>query len=117
MTVLQKAYDEAYNKGKLDGLKYQAVPQPVYQRPNETGGATQLAAYVAHATARGYYEAGPVEVEMTSFRPQPATRPTGPRLESAYHGQHSRLPPHDQPACRVRPGPLFDPLGVAKKPL
>lgn len=59
--VIQAAYTEGYNKGRADvGLnKFKGgVPIPVFERPQKTGGATQLAAYVSHAMALGYYEAG-----------------------------------------------------------
>jgi len=59
-TVLQGAYSGAYRKGEGDiaQRKYSAPASPVFQKPGKTGGATQLAAYLAHAVAQGYYDAG-----------------------------------------------------------
>lgn len=58
--VLQKGYSDAYQSGVLDigKNKYAAPAQPNFTRPTQTGGATQLAAYLAHAVASGYYDAG-----------------------------------------------------------
>jgi hypothetical protein len=94
-SVLQTAYQDAYNRGKQDylGKKYQQVSRPVLQKPSETGGATQLAAYVAHATALGYYEGGP-EVELTSF---PGTRVSPPPI-------------------RPRPGSVTPPAPIPPRP-
>jgi len=58
--VLQTAYTNAYRKGESDiaQKKYAAPRPPVFQKPAQTGGATQLAAYLANAVAQGYYDAG-----------------------------------------------------------
>ena len=58
--VLQNAYSQAYRKGETDiaQKKYTAPRQPVFQKPTQPGGATQLAAYMANAVAQGYYDAG-----------------------------------------------------------
>ena len=58
--VLQKAYGDAHAQGKLDisRNKYSAPPSPTFQRPSQTGGATQLGAFMANAVAQGYYDAG-----------------------------------------------------------
>ena len=58
--VLQKAYSDAFASGKTDvgRNKYNVVPLPVFKKPTLTGGATLLAAYLAHALAQGYYDAG-----------------------------------------------------------
>jgi len=59
-SVLQGAYTEAYQKGEADIArnKYSAPASPMLQKPGKTGGATQLAAYLAHAVAQGYYDSG-----------------------------------------------------------
>jgi flagellar biosynthesis/type III secretory pathway protein FliH len=59
--VIQAAYTEGRNKGQADvgmGKFKGGVPAPEFARPKKPGGATQLAAYVSHAMALGYYEAG-----------------------------------------------------------
>ncbi|MGH9587379.1 MAG: hypothetical protein ACRD3F_10535 [Acidobacteriaceae bacterium] len=58
--VLQSAYTDAYRKGEGDiaQKKYSAPRQPVFLKPTQPGGATQLAAYMANAVAQGYYDAG-----------------------------------------------------------
>ena len=59
-SMLQAAYQEAYRKGEaaVAQNKYSAPPAPTFRQPDKTGGATMLAAYLAHATAQGYYDAG-----------------------------------------------------------
>lgn len=58
--VLQASYSGAYQKGEADigKGKYAAPPAPTFQKPSMSGGATQLAAYMAHAVAQGYYDSG-----------------------------------------------------------
>lgn len=59
--VIQASYLEGYNKGLLDvgtGKFKGGVSCPEFSRPKKPGGATQLAAYVSHALALGYYNAG-----------------------------------------------------------
>lgn len=58
--VLQTAYKGAYQNGEADIAKnkYTAPPTPTFRKPDKPGGATQLAAYLAHAVAQGYYDAG-----------------------------------------------------------
>lgn len=58
--MLQQAYNDANAAGKADMSKkeYSAPPSPTFQKPQQPGGATQLAAYLAHAAAQGYYDAG-----------------------------------------------------------
>lgn len=58
--VLQSAYSAAYQKGDTDVKqnKYSSPGSPTFQKPAKTGGATQLAAYLAHAVAQGYYDSG-----------------------------------------------------------
>lgn len=58
--VLQNAYKGAYQNGEADiaKSKYTAPPTPTFRKPDKPGGATQLAAYLAHAVAQGYYDAG-----------------------------------------------------------
>ncbi len=58
--VLQKGYTDAYQSGVADvgRNKYAAPALPNFTKPPQTGGATQLAAYLAHAVALGYYDAG-----------------------------------------------------------
>ena len=97
--VLDTAYEEAYRKGRQDSLgnRHPKLPRPIFQMPVETGGATQLAAYVAHATALGYYEGGPEvesgrEIEMTTFPRQPAIRVTGPPNPQPPTPQRSAVP-------------------------
>lgn len=67
--VLQKGYADAYANGKTDigRNKYNALPLPVFKAPAVTGGATLLAAYLAHALAQGYYDAGN---QMSITRPR-----------------------------------------------
>lgn len=59
-SVLQSAYTGAYQNGETDIArnKYTAPPMPTFRKPDKPGGATQLAAYLAHAVAQGYYDAG-----------------------------------------------------------
>lgn len=59
-SVLQKAYDTAYMKGVADvgAKKYKALATTTFNKPDaKVGGATQLAAYLANATAMGYQDA------------------------------------------------------------
>lgn len=59
--VIQAAYTEGHTRGLSDvGLnKFKGgVSSPEFKTPAKSGGATQLAAYVSHAMALGYYEAG-----------------------------------------------------------
>lgn len=59
--VLQTAYYEAQRKGETDitQKKYTAPGWPEFKKPDsKAGGATQIAAYLAHAVAQGYYDAG-----------------------------------------------------------
>lgn len=59
--VLQTAYYDAQRKGDADvsQKKYTAPGWPEFKKPDaRAGGATQLAAYLAHAVAQGYYDAG-----------------------------------------------------------
>jgi hypothetical protein len=58
--VLERAYAEGYAKGQNDITKnkYAKPGQPQFQAPTKPGGATQLAAYVAHALSQGYYDSG-----------------------------------------------------------
>jgi len=59
-TVLQNSYSGAYSSGEGDIAKgkYSAPARPTFQKPGKTGGATLLAAYMAHAVAQGYFDAG-----------------------------------------------------------
>jgi hypothetical protein len=60
--VLDHAYDAAFAQGKTDcqSNKYRTMAKPEFIQPSKSGGATQLAAYLAHATAMGYYDAAPI---------------------------------------------------------
>ncbi len=78
--VLQAAYQEAYKKGEGDITKgkYSAPPNPgSVQKPAKPGGATQLAAYLAHAVLQGYYDSGN-RGPMRMQPPQPLGRHTPP---------------------------------------
>lgn len=82
-TVLQTAHTDAYRKGETDiaQKKYTAPRAPVFQKPAQPGGATQLAAYMANAVAQGYYDAGnrgPVALPRGAASPPP--RPGFPPL-------------------------------------
>lgn len=79
--VLQKGYSDAYASGKTDigTNKYNVLPSPVLKMPDKSGGATMLAAYLAHALAQGYYDAGN-EISTTRPRSNAVTAmPTRPR--------------------------------------
>lgn len=69
--VLQSAYTDAYRKGENDinQKKYAAPRPPVFQKPSQPGGATQLAAYLANAVAQGYYDAGNRGPQIGAARP------------------------------------------------
>jgi hypothetical protein len=56
--VLQKGYADAYHKGESDFSKHSYNPQatPKFRKPDKQDGATQLAAYLAHAVALGYHD-------------------------------------------------------------
>jgi hypothetical protein len=72
--VLNKAYDDGFNKGKTDvtAKKYAAAPEPKLGT-KQGGGATQLANRMARALAQGYYDAG-------NTGPKIAARPAAPGL-------------------------------------
>lgn len=67
--VLQKGYADAYMAGKTDigRNKYNALPLPVFKQATMPGGASLLAAHLAHAVAQGYYDAGN---EISTTRPR-----------------------------------------------
>lgn len=84
--VLQKGYADAYASGKTDiGMKkYSILPLPVLKMPEKNGGATLLAAYLAHALAQGYYDAGN-EMSITRPRSNAVTEmPTRPRSNAIF---------------------------------
>lgn len=69
--VIQAAYTEGYRKGEADvsAKKFKGgVSSPEFKSPVKTGGATQLAAFVSHAMALGYYDAGNTGPELTRPR-------------------------------------------------
>ncbi|MGO9894313.1 MAG: hypothetical protein ACLPX8_08895 [Bryobacteraceae bacterium] len=59
-SVLQAGYQGGYGKGEGDIAKnkYAMPGVPQFRRPDKPGAATQLAAYLAHAVAQGYYDSG-----------------------------------------------------------
>lgn len=68
--ILQAAYKGAYLNGEADiaKKKYTAPPTPTFRKPEKPGGATQLAAYLAHAVAQGYYDSGNRGPQLTRPR-------------------------------------------------
>ncbi|HEV2136440.1 MAG TPA: hypothetical protein VGR47_19610 [Terracidiphilus sp.] len=80
-SVLQSGYGEAYKNGEADIAKnkYSAPPSPVMKRADKPGGATQLAAYLAHAVAQGYYDAGNRGPQVMAKMAAPVPPPRPPR--------------------------------------
>jgi hypothetical protein len=124
--VLQAACDEACTKGIDDYIANKVPPnlnRPDLKKPPETaGGATKLAAYVAHATALGYFygtrdpvfapdrPARPTRMPWTPppIPPRSTKVPMGPPPIPARPTNVPTLPP-PRPA-RPTNVPDFDPL-------
>lgn len=79
-SILQSAYSGAYQSGEGDIAKnkYSAPQTPIFQKPAKTGGATMLAAYLAHAVAQGYYDAGNRGPQIGRARAGAVTMPPAP---------------------------------------
>jgi hypothetical protein len=80
-SVLQTAYGGAYKNGEADIAKnkYAAPATPVFKKADKPGGATQLAAYLAHAVAQGYYDAGNRGPQVMGRTTAPVPPPRPPR--------------------------------------
>ena len=78
--VLQAGYQNSYAKGEADIAKnkYGKPPVPQFKRPDKPGAATQLAAYLAHAVAQGYYDSGNRGPQITRPRAGAVTGPPPP---------------------------------------
>ena len=79
-SVLQAGYQGGYGKGEGDLAKnkYTAPPMPQFKRPDKPGAATQLAAYLAHAVAQGYYDSGNRGPQIGRARAGAVSVPAGP---------------------------------------
>jgi hypothetical protein len=80
-SVLQSSYSEAYKNGEADIArnKYAAPSLPALKKADKPGGATQLAAYMAHAVAQGYYDAGNRGPQVMGKMAAPVPPPRPPR--------------------------------------
>ena len=77
MTFLQTAFNEAYKEGIYHSADKRSseTEEPHLKKPNDNaGGATKLAAYLAHATALGYYMGGP-KSPLSLLRNDPRGQP------------------------------------------
>ena len=78
--VIQEAYEAGYQKGltRLSQRKPGAPVVPTFTPPTQSGAATQLGAYVAHAMAQGFFDAYPqtrARSGAVSVAPPPLTPP------------------------------------------
>jgi hypothetical protein len=75
--VLDASYNKGMEKGKVDiaRKKYAAAPAPTFKAAEAPGGASQLAARVAHALAQGYFDSGNTGPIPGGFGQMAATRP------------------------------------------
>ncbi|MDE3181546.1 MAG: hypothetical protein KGM47_18025 [Acidobacteriota bacterium] len=74
--VLDRSYADGYGKGKqdIDRKKYSKPGIPKLQAASKPGGASQLAVYVAHALAQGYYDSGNTGPQIGPARLNPPGR-------------------------------------------